>query len=88
MTEKELKYFTIKCIENKLEENEGFVRYTFFELRVKYNLSEKETEEFLQINKNYFNNKNYKIYLTGENFEYQNMMRKVQDNELLIAIKQ
>ena len=41
-----------KYIEYKLLENEEEIRITFYELRVKENLSEEQTEEFLQLCKN------------------------------------
>ena len=88
MTEKELNSFTINYINNKLEENENYIRYTFYELRIKNNLSEKEVDKFLKINKDYFENKNYKVYFTGAKFIYQNANRMVQPNELMIAIKE
>ena len=89
MTEKELKYFTINYINKKLEESEdkGIIRYTFYELRVKNNLSEDEVKEFLRINKNYFENNGYEDYFTDDKFVYQNANRTVQPNELMIAIK-
>ena len=83
---KDLKQFIIELISNK-EENEGFVKYTFYELRVKYNLNEQEVNQVLKISKDYFQNKGYKVYFTGEIFEYQNANRMVQDNELMIAIR-
>ena len=67
---KDLKQFIIDLISNKEEENEGFVKYTFYELRVKYNLTEQEANEVLKISKDYFQNKGYKVYFTGETFEY------------------
>ena len=81
------KQFVTDYIENKLEQNENFIRYTFYELRVKNNLSEEETFEFLKLNKNYFENKGYRVYFTGEKFVHENANRTVQDNELMIAIK-
>ncbi len=85
---KDLKQFIIELISTKEEQNEQFVKYTFYELRVKYNLTEQETNEVLKISKDYFQNKGYKVYFTGERFEYQNANRMVQDNELMIAIKE
>lgn len=85
---KDLKQFIIELISTKEEENEQFVKYTFYELRVKYNLTEREANEVLKISKDYFQNKGYKVYFTGERFEYQNANRMVQDNELMIAIKE
>ena len=56
-------------------------------LRVKNNLSEQEVEEFLKINKNYFENKGYDVYFTGAKYKYKNVKMKVEPNELMIAIK-
>lgn len=86
--EEELKQFTINLIHEKELENSDYIRYTFYELRVKYNRSEKEVDEILKINKDYFENKGYNVYFTGARFVYQNANRLVQPNELMIAIKE
>lgn len=82
--------FVINYINNKLKENEDetFIRYTFYELRVKNNLSEDEVDKFLIINKDYFENKGYRVFFTGAKFVYKNANRTVQPNELMIAIKE
>lgn len=87
MTDKELQIFTINYINKKVEENENYIRYTFFELKVKNELSETELKEFLEINRNYFENNNYRVYVTGEEFWYNNKIRKVEINEIMIAVK-
>ncbi len=87
MTEKEFKNFTINYINKKVEENEKYIRYTFYELRIKNNLSEKEIDEFLRINRDYFENNGYNVYFTNAKFVYENANRMVQPNELMIAIK-
>lgn len=81
--------FVINYINNKLKEseNENFIRYTFYELRVKNNLSEEDVDKFLKINRDYFENKGYKVYFTNARFTYNNANRMVQPNELMIAIK-
>ncbi len=79
--------FVTDYIEKKLKENENFIRYTFFELRIKNNLSEEEVDEFLRINRDYFENKGYKVYFTNARFIYKEANRMVQPNELMIAIK-
>jgi len=88
MTENELKRFTINYIEEKERENPNYIRYSFYELRVKHNLSEKEVDEFLRINKDYFENNSYNVYFTGAKFTYNNSSMTVQPNELMIAIKE
>ena len=80
--------FITEYIEKKLNESRDYVRYTFYELRVKCNLSADDTEEFLDVNKDYFENKGYKVFFTGDEYTYKNEIRKVSDNELMIAIKE
>lgn len=79
--------FVTEYIDKKVDENDSFIRYTFYELRVKNNLSEEDIEEFLDINKDYFENKGYKVYFTGDTYEYNNELKDVGQNELMIAIK-
>ena len=67
--------FVDNYINKKLEENENYIRYTFYELRIKNNLSEEEVDKF-------------NIYFTGARFFYENANRIVQPNELMIAIKE
>ena len=80
--------FALNYISTKLKENYKFIRYTFYELRIKNNLSEEEVDEFLKINKSYLEEKGYNVYFTGAKFVYENANRTVQDNELMIAIKE
>lgn len=87
ITETELKKFTIKLIESKEKENENYIRYSYYELKIKDNLSEKEIDEVLRISRDYFENKGYKVYFTNAEFEYQNARRKVESNEYMIAFK-
>ena len=81
MTETELKRFTISLIKSKEKENEDYIRYSYYELKVKDNLSEEEIDEVLRISRDYFENKGYKVYFTNAEFEYQNAKRKVEINE-------
>ena len=83
MTMKEVaEYF-----EKKVQENEDFIRITFYEIRVKYNLTEEESDKFLEIAKNKFENTGYDVYFTNDEYEYKNNKFIVQSNELMIAIK-
>ena len=88
MTEIELKKFTIGLIESKEKENENYIRYSYYELKVKNNLTEEEIDEVLKISRNYFENKGYKVYLTNAEFEYKNAKRKVEINEYMIAFRE
>lgn len=77
-----------KNIEKKIEENENFIRYSYFELRVKYNLSKEEVKIFLEIVQNKLENSNYKIYFEGDEYVFNNEKREVGSDEYLIAIKE
>ena len=87
MTEHDL----IKLIEHtlfeKISKNEEFIRYSFYELRVKYNLTEYETEKFLELLRNRLFYLEYRTYTHGDRYYYNDKEKVVEDNELLIAIK-
>ena len=74
-------------IEQKMNENEEYIRITFYDLRVKHNLSEEDTAKFLTLVKTRLENMGYKVYLVDDRYEYNQALRRVQINELLVAIK-
>jgi len=77
----------VDYINKKITLNNDYIRITFYELRVKYNLSEEETEEFLEEAKQILVEKGYLVYFTDEKYYYKNAKQIVHVNELLIAIK-
>lgn len=83
---------TVKFVEDylnsKLKENEEYIVCTFYELRVKCNLSEEDVDQFLEWGRNKLQNMRYKVYFTGTRFIYQNENRIVEDNQYMIAIKE
>lgn len=74
-------------IDNKMEQNQNEIVISFYEARVKMNLSEEETKILLYLCKTRLEKFGYKIYLTGQKFLHNNIKRIVQPNELLVAIK-
>lgn len=80
--------FVSNLLNEKLAINENEIIFTFYELRVKHNLSELDTIEFLKLSRNKLQNDGYKVFFTGAKFVYQNANRTVQDNELMVAIKE
>lgn len=74
-------------LDKKIERNENFIKITFYEARVKLNLTQEETSKLLQLAKTRLENMNYKVYFTNEKFTYQNVPLMVKQNELLIAVK-
>ena len=88
MTEKQVISLIENTLEEKFKENENFIKYSFFELTVKYNLNEKDKKTFLKLLKIKLENNKYNVYLQGQIYEYQNIKKEVKENELLIAIKE
>lgn len=88
MEDKEIISIIEQTLKDKLNNNSEFIRYTFYELRVKYNLSEPDTDKFLDLVRTKLQNENYRVYFTGAKFEYKDAKMKVQDNELMIAVKE
>ncbi|MCI9016842.1 MAG: hypothetical protein HFJ53_06740 [Clostridia bacterium] len=83
---------TVKFVEeywnSKLKENEEYMVCTFYDLRVKNNVSEEDVDQFLEWSRNKLQNMGYNVYFTGTRFVYQNANRKVEDNQYIIAIKE
>ena len=79
--------FVTDYINKKIENNKDFIRISFYELRIKNNLSEEDTDEFLRLCMTYLENKGYEVYIGNSRYNYNNASQNVQPNELLIAFK-
>lgn len=80
--------FIFTFIESKQKENPEFIRYSYYELKIKYNLTNEEIDQILKVSRDYFENQNYKVYFTNARYEYNGASQNVQPNELLIAFKE
>lgn len=80
--------FIESYMEEKINQDESYIVCTFYDIRVKHNSSEKEIDEFLILSRNKLQNLGYKVYFSGAKYTYNNCNRTVQDNELLVAIKE
>ena len=74
-------------IKKKINEKGDFLKFSFYELRIKENLSAEDTDDFLEMAKWKLENLGYDVYFTGAKYTYNNIRREVGDNELLIATK-
>lgn len=89
MTERQIIDLIETTLYEKMQQNENFIRYSFYEINVKYPFkNEEERNLFLKLLKNKLTNNKYKVYLEGQKFEYNDSNMMVQDNEILIAIKE
>lgn len=87
MTEKEIINLIEVTLQEKIEKDENFIKYSFYEVNVKYHLTPEEKSIFLLLLKTKLKNNNYKIYLEGQKYKYQGINKIVEQNETLIAIK-
>lgn len=76
-----------KYIKEKIVKQDDFLKFSFYELRVKENLSNDETDDFLEMAKWKLEDLGYDVYFSGAKYTYKNNRYTVGDNELLIAIK-
>ena len=75
-------------LDNKIEKNENILEITFFEVRVKMNLSEEQTQEFLKLCKTRLENLGYQVYFTGAKYTYGGRKKVVESNDLMVAVKE
>ena len=74
-------------LDSKMSENSDFIRITYYEIKIKCNLSNEQCDEFIRLAKIKLENMNYRVYLQDEKYTYENANRAVQINEVLIAIR-
>lgn len=79
--------FLNELIEHKIYQNKDFIKFTFYELRVKYNLSEDDCNTTIKLIQQKLSNYGYNVYLTGEKYIYNSTESIVPTNILLIAVK-
>ena len=72
-----------RLVDEKISVNPEFLRFTFYEVRVKNSVTSEEEKAFLTLN-----NMGYVVYLENQEFVYNNSNMRVQPNELIIAIKE
>lgn len=75
-------------LDQKAEKNEKEIIITFYEIRVKANLTEEETDEFLRLCRTRLENQGYDVYFTGARYTFEGNNKIVQPNELMVAIKE
>lgn len=77
-----------KLVEEKLLKDENFLRFSFYEVRVKGEVKSEEENDFLELAKIKLKNMSYVVYFQEQEFTYNNARIRVQPNELIIAIKE
>ena len=76
-----------KFIDNKIEQNYKKVVISFFELKVKRNLSDQELLSTTHLIATRLSNMGYNVYRTGQKYIYNKKEYIVESNEIIVAIK-
>lgn len=74
-------------IDKKIEKEESKVVVSFYELKIKENLSDEELERAIKLISTRLTNMKYAVYQTGEKYIYEGKEKIVERNELIVAIK-
>ena len=80
--------FITDYLDEKINENEDYIVCTFFDLRVKNNISEDDVQSFLELAKIKLEHMDYNVFFTGAEYTYKFERKKVNTNEYMVAIKQ
>ena len=83
MTPKQIREY----IDKKIEKNNKFVRITFYEVMIELNIKKSEEEDFLKIAKGKLELEGYDVYFTGSSYNYNEKIKEVETNKLIIALK-
>ncbi len=78
--------FVDSYLNAKIAENREIIKFSFYEVRMKLNLSEEDSITFLSLISQKLMNTGYLVYKTGEEYTFKGKKIKIQENELLVAI--
>lgn len=92
MTQRQIENVIESTLIEKEINNQNYIRYSFYEINVKYpkenGIEKQDLGIFLQKLRKRLKEENYHIYTEGQRFEYDNAKITVQSNEVLVAVKQ
>lgn len=74
-------------VDNKIKENEEFVRITYLEVSIGKGVREADVLAFSFGAAQRLSKKRYSVYRTNQKYYYKGEVRQVESNELLVAIK-
>ena len=80
--------FIQKYLDKKIDEDENYIVCTFYDLRIRNNLTEIQADRFLELSKIWLENNNYSVYFPGAKYKYKGESKVVKDSEYMVAIKE
>ena len=77
-----------KYINNKIDKEGKFLIFTYYEIRVKMNLTKEEAMVVIDLIKRKLTNNNYSVLFPGDIYYKNSQQVRVKENDLLVAIKE
>ena len=74
-------------LENKLKSNDSKIIYTYYEVKFKLNISNKDETTFLKIARDKLQEYGYDVYFTNAKYKYNDKIYTVESNKMIVAIK-
>lgn len=75
-------------INDKLKNKDNLIKFRFYEVRVTLGVCENDVNIFLRRAKNMLEDEGYNVYFTGAKYTYCGIRKLVEDNEMIVAIKE
>ena len=75
-------------ITKKIAENRNVIEIRYYEMKIARNLTDTQLYSSLHLISEKLEQLGYKIYRTGKEFYYQGQRYKVEDNVLMIGVKE
>lgn len=76
-----------KIINEKINENNGKIVFSFYEINVKYNFTKEDKQKFLRLAETKLENLGYKCYFEKQQYRYMGELYNLQPNEVMVAIR-
>ena len=76
-----------KIIDEKVDNGNGKIVFTFYEVNLKYNFSKEDKQKFLRLAETKLENLGYKCYFEKQQYRYMGELHNLQPNEVMVAIK-
>ena len=86
MKSEDLFKFVENFVNVKITKNNDIVKFSYFEIKIKMNMDEEDSDRFLKCSKIILEDQGYQVYQLGEKYNFEGEQRKVEDNEFLVAI--
>lgn len=76
-----------KIIDEKMDNGNGKIVFTFYEVNLKYNFSKEDKQKFLRLAETKLENLGYKCYFEKQQYEYMGGVHNLEPNEVMVAIR-